>query len=211
MKYIISFSLFFCLLTGFSQTSTIAYSHDYEFKEGVYLSLDQFKQNNPIPKSAFITGIPKSQLDFFTQLLDEKTIVYKDVDGNEIKIESLTIWGYSQNRSIYLNYSNGFNRVNVIGTLFHFTAPVKVAPTYQDPMNYNYGISNGRDEIRQFILDTQTNSINEFSVKAMENVLKDDAELFASFEALKKRAKADSIFIYLRKFNEKHPLYLPVN
>jgi hypothetical protein len=211
MKYTLSFIFLICVATGFSQTPMVPYSHDYDFKEGVYLSLDQFKQNNPIPKSAFITGIPKNQLDFLTQLLEEKMVVYKDPEGNEVKIESSTIWGYAQNRSVYLNFNKEFNRVNVIGTIFHFTASIRVEPNYRDPMDYNYGINNGRDEIRQFIFDTQTNVVNEFNVQNMELILKDDAELLAQFEALKKRAKADSVFIYLRKFNEKHPLYLPAN
>lgn len=211
MKYLLNVVFFISIAHGFSQVPTVAYSHDYEFKEGIYLSLDQFKQNNPIPKSAFVTGIPKNQLDFFTELLEEKTIIYKNSDGNEVKIEPLTIWGYSQNRSVYLNFNKVFNRVNVIGTVFHFTAPVRIQSVYRDPMDYNYGINNGHDEIRQFILNTQTNVVNEFSVKSMELLLKDDAELFAQFEALKKRAQSDSIFIYLRKYNEKHPLYLPTN
>ncbi|MGZ4048922.1 MAG: hypothetical protein ACXVPU_07435 [Bacteroidia bacterium] len=211
MKYSLNFIFFFCFAQGFSQTGMIAYSHDYDFKEGIYLSLDQFKQNSPIPKSAFITGIPKDELDFFSQLLEEKTIVYKDTAGKEVKLAPLSVWGYSQNRTIYINFNKSFNRVNVIGTLFHFTAAVRVVTGYQDPMSYNYGINNTHDEIRQFVFNTQTNMITEFNVKNMELILKDDAELSAQFEALKKRAKADSIFIYLRKYNEKHPLYLPAN
>ena len=63
-------------------------------------------------------------------------------------------------------------------------------------------------ELRQFVFDTQTNKVFDFTVKNMEILLKNDAELYAEFMKLKKRAKADSIFIYLRKYNEKHPLYL---
>ena len=210
MKYLLSSIFFLCMISGFSQTGTVVYTHDYEFKEGIYLSLDQFKQNDPIPKSAFITSIPKNQIDFFNQLMEEKNIVYKDKQGNEQKIESATAWGYSQNRSVYVNFNQEFNRVNVAGTVFHFTAPVRIS-AYKDPMDYSYGINNGREEIRQFVLYTQTNTIAEFTVKNMELILKDDAELFAQFESLKKRAQTNSIFIYLRKFNEKHPLYLPVN
>jgi hypothetical protein len=44
----------------------------------------------------------------------------------------------------------------------------------------------------------------------MEILLKNDAVLYEGFMKLKKRAKADSIFIYLRKYNETHPLYLPL-
>jgi hypothetical protein len=50
--------------------------------------------------------------------------------------------------------------------------------------------------------------ITEFNVDAMEVILKNDAELYAEFMKLKKRKKADSIFIYLRKYNDVHPLYI---
>ena len=126
-----------------------------------------------------------------------------------MKIETNSIWGYSQNRSVYLNFNKEFNRINVIGTVFHFTATVRTVSPYHDPMNYNYGLS--QDELKQFIFNTQTNVVSDFNVKNMELLLKDDEELFSKFEALKKREKADAIFIYLRKYNEKHPLYLPAN
>lgn len=209
MKYCLNIFFFFCFTQAFSQTGTVAYSHEYDFKEGVYLTIDQFKQNSPIPKSAFVTGIPKSELDFFSQLLETKTITYKDSTGKEIKLETNSLWGYSQNRSVYLNFNKEFNRINVIGTVFHFTATIRTVSTYHDPMNYNYGLS--QDELRQFMFNTQTNMVSDFNVKNMEILLKDDAELFAKFEALKKREKGDAIFIYLRKYNEKHPLYLPAN
>jgi hypothetical protein len=33
--------------------------------------------------------------------------------------------------------------------------------------------------------------------------------LYNEFIALKKKQKRDSIFLYLRKYNEKHPIYFP--
>jgi hypothetical protein len=209
MKYILNFIFVFSFFVTSAQTNGVAYTRDYEFKEGIYLSLDQFKQNNPIPKSLIVSGVPRDQLDFFSQVLEQKLFVYKDLGGNEIKIEVATLWGYCQNRTIYLNFNEDFNRVNVIGTLFHFTASVIVPPSYQDPMNTNYGIRSSYTELRQFVFDSQTNKVHDFNVKEMELILKEDADLYAQFTALKKRNKANSIFIYLRKYNEKHPLYLP--
>ena len=77
-----------------------------------------------------------------------------------------------------------------------------------DPINDMYAIQPTFQELRQFIFDSQTNKIVDFNVKNMELLLKNDAELYAEFMKLKKRKKADSIFIYLRKYNEKYPLYL---
>lgn len=206
------FGLIFLLFTiaSVAQTNTIAYSRDYEFQEGIFLTLEDFKKNTPISKGAIVSALPKDQIDFFTQIMEQKTITYKDSAGVEQKLQTNTAWGYSQNRAIYINFNTDFNRINVIGTLSLFSALVAQSPLRNEPLGDMYAIEPTFTELRQFIFDTQTNKVLDFNVKNMEVLLKNDAELFAQFMKLKKRAKADSIFIYLRKYNEKHPLYLAV-
>lgn len=186
---------------------SVPYSRDYEFKEGVFLTIDQFKNNDPILKAAIISNIPKNQADFMKEIMEFKNIIYKDKDGKEQKLETMSVWGYCQNRTIYINFNNDFNRLNVIGTLCHFTAAVLIRGGYQDPMN-TYGI-NTQSEVRQFILNTKENKVVDFNIPEMEKILQDDQQLYTEFMKLKKRKKADSIFIYLRSYNEKYPLYLP--
>ncbi|MBL0328766.1 MAG: hypothetical protein IPP64_04950 [Bacteroidetes bacterium] len=199
--------LLFPLLCN-AQTNTVACSRDYEFKEGIFLTLQHFKNNTPILKSAIVSVLPKDQLDFFTQVLEQNVVVYKDSAGVEQKLQRSAVWGYSQNRAIYVNFNNEFNRLNVIGTLSLFSAMIVSSPMRSDPINDMYAIQPTFQELRQFIFDSQTNKIVDFNVKNMELLLKNDAELYAEFIKLKKRKKADSIFIYLRKYNEKYPLYL---
>jgi hypothetical protein len=188
---------------------SVAYSRDYEFKEGIFLTVEQFKTNSPVLKSSIISSYPKSQVDFMKQITDQRYITFKAADGSEQKVETMSIWGYAQNRSIFINFNNEFNRINQIGLLSLFTAAVQAPIGYTDPMN-TYGI-NTSDEMRQFIFDVRTNKAVNFDVHNMEIILQDDPELYAEFMKLKKRKKADSIFIYLRKYNEKHPLYLKLN
>lgn len=207
MKKLFSIVLFLNSLFAFSQTNTVPYSRDYEFKEGIFLTIDQFKQNDPILKPTIVSPISKDQRDFLTQVLEQKNVTYKDSAGIEQKVESKNVWGYCQNRTIFLNFNNNFNRVIVIGSLFHFTAAVRVSMPGVDPI---MGMNNSYDEVRQFILDTETNKVLDFNVKNMESILIRDTELYQQFMALKKREKPDLIFVYLRKYNEKHPLYLPV-
>lgn len=201
--------MFVSLLGRAQSPSKVAYSRDYEFKEGIYLTVDQFKNNKPILKDSIVSAIPKTQIDFLTQELELKTIAYKDSIGKEQKLETLTIWGYCQNRTIYINFNNEFNRVNVIGTLSLFSAIVVQTPMRNEPIGDMYAIEPSFTELHQFVFDTQSNKVFDFTSKNMEQLLKPDVELYTQFMKLKKRAKADSVFIYLRKYNEKHPLYLP--
>lgn len=211
MQQVIGCIFLFFSLGALAQTNTVAYSRDYEFKEGLFLTLEQFKKNTPIRKSAIVSVLPKDQIDFLTQVTEQKTVAYKDSAGMEHKIETATIWGFYQNRTVFINFNNDFNRVNVIGTLSLFSAIVTQAPLRNEPIGDMYAIEPSFTELRQFVFDTQTNKVFDFNVKNMELLLKNDAELHAQFMKLKKRKKADSIFIYLRKYNEKHPLYLATN
>ncbi|MCW3072192.1 MAG: hypothetical protein JWO44_2082 [Bacteroidetes bacterium] len=208
MRKLVFIFLFFIQLTGFSQADSIAYSREYEFREGIFLNVEQFRKNEPVPKSAIISSYPKTQVDFMKQVTDQRYISYKAADGSEQKVETLSLWGYCQNRSLFINFNNELNRVNQIGTLCHFTSIVNTPISYQDPMN-TYGI-NTTDEMRQFVFDTQSNKVLDFNVKNMELLLQNDPGLYTEFMKLKKRKKADAIFIFLRRYNENHPLYLPV-
>lgn len=209
MKYLFCPILLILSLLSNAQTSTIAYSRDYEFKEGVFLTFDQFKNNGPILKSAIVSGIPKNQIDFLSEALEQKNLVYMEA-GKEQTIATNDVWGYCQNRSIFINFNNEFNRLSVIGTLSLFSSLVVKTPPGRDPMGDIYTMNTSYEEFHQFVFDTETNKVYEFNVKNMELLLKNDTELYGQFMKLKKRAKADSIFIYLRKYTEKHPLYLPL-
>ncbi|MFL5764017.1 MAG: hypothetical protein ACJ77K_08760 [Bacteroidia bacterium] len=189
--------------------STVPYTHDYEFKEGVFLTYTQFIKNSPVLKSNIVSSVPAGNIDFLSEVLEQKMLTYKDSAGTEQKVEVSSVWGYCQNRALYVNYNKGFDRLNVIGNLSLFSSVIVHAPMERDPMGNIYNVNTSYDELRQFVLDTQSNKIWDFNVKSMEVLLKSDDVLYQSFMKLKKREKADSIFIYLRKYNEKHPLYLP--
>lgn len=209
MQRLLLVIFFLVSIITIGQVDSVPYSKDYEFVEGIYLTMDQFRQNKPITRDKIMTTGPKNQLDFFTQVVEQKYIIVKDSSGKEQKLTSASIWGYCQNRTIYLNFNDRFNRLNVIGSFFHFTSVVRTsAPGFQDPMNINYGMTTSYDELRQFVFDTKTDKIFDFNVRNMEALLMRDTELYNQFMALKKREKSDAIFIYLRKYNEKYPLYL---
>jgi hypothetical protein len=194
----------------FAQKDSVAYSREYQFKEGIYLSYLQFVKNDPIPKDAITnTNRGINAPDFYVQLFGKNTVTYKDNNGAEQKIELKDIWGYCQDQSIFIGTRNA-SRVPVIGSLCHFTrvemeeGPMMngvAGPIYTPP----------HQEINQYILDTRTGAVRSFTVADFTELLqKYDDVLYKEFSALKKRKKKDMKFLYLRKFNEKHPLYLPV-
>jgi hypothetical protein len=65
-------------------------------------------------------------------------------------------------------------------------------------------------EMRQFILDFNTGKVMDYDYKNLEMILMRDPELHDEFSNLRKRKKKQLKFLYIRKFNERNPLYLPV-
>jgi hypothetical protein len=205
---------FFVLLIGssLSAPAQTAYSRDFHFKEGIYPAFQQFRNNDPVLKSQIISEYDKNDVGFFEQLTAKnKNIKFRDTSGAEVEIQASGIWGYSKNNAVYINYEGNFSRMGVIGSLCHFVSNVTTYVAAPDPfygMRYG-GTSMPVTELRQFVLDAESGKTESFNVETMERILKRDEALYKEFMALKRRKKKESVFLYLRRYNERHPLYFP--
>lgn len=75
-----------------------------------------------------------------------------------------------------------------------------------------YGRNNmSRNEIRQYIIDFENGKILDFDLENTKLLLMKDAQLYEEFVKLSRKQKKELMFVYIRKFNEKNPLYIPAN
>ncbi|RLD63518.1 MAG: hypothetical protein DRJ01_03580 [Bacteroidetes bacterium] len=199
-------------------TKLVKYSPNFKFRDGIYLNFLQVKQNRPIPKSKIISNINYHNINFFDKLLLNKKIEY--IDKYRLKQEVLTnkIWGYSRNGTLYINWGNDFNRIPIVGSICHFVATITVYENGYRPYSYyhyNYyntvPSSQSNVETKQYVLDFETGKILEYNYENILILLMRDEELYDEYNSLRKKKQKQLKFIYLRKYNEKHPLYLPIN
>lgn len=196
----------------FAQQKAVQYTKDFEFKNGIYLSFLDFKNNNPIPSSKIISDYNKNSHEFFDKILSKNTFTCIDGFGKERTLNTNEIWGYCANGIIHINHGTDFNRVIIIGSICHFVATVPMKVGISDPFNYNDPFYNPQQYTylsEQFILDFESGKVLSFNVDNMEGILQRDETLYKEFIALRKKQKRDSIFLYLRKYNEKRPVYFP--
>lgn len=195
----------------------IKYTPSFRFKEGIYLSHWDLLNNKPIPKHRIITKIHKNSFDFFEKLLSETKIKYFDDYGIEKEILVNNLWGFCRKGAVFINWGNDFNRIAVIGSICHFVATI----TYYENSYDSYGYSSGynyynqmpdkvsRTEIRQYLMVFKTGEIVEYNYENVSSLISSDEELREEYKQLKKKKKKQMRFLYIRKFNERHPLYLP--
>jgi len=85
--------------------------------------------------------------------------------------------------------------------------------SYYSPYNsYSpYNQSNvSRTEMKQYIIDFESGKVMEFDTDNTELLLMKDNQLYEEYVQLSNRKKKELMFVYIRKFNEKNPLYIPV-
>lgn len=166
---------------------SVVYTREYQFDEGIYLNFKDLKNKSAIAYSQIVSAYPKDQPDFWQQILKEKTVVYLDKQGEQDTVKTTAIFALSVANQLYL-FTNGYHaKAKVIGTLIYAASNTDVEFIY------------ATEERKAMDFDTD-HLIRFFALH--------DPELGASFKALKKRDQFASRLIYLRKYNEKHPLYL---
>jgi hypothetical protein len=211
--------------TSFAQEdSMVKYTPEFQFKEGIYLNFEQVKGNNPIPKSRILASIDYHDDDFLDHVLLKDEITFFDIMGAKKEVKTKNIWGFSRNGVLYVNVRGGFNRVTIVGSICHFVATVTTYnTTYNDPYynspyynpyygNYRYGRYPNRQEskeMKQFIIDFRTGKIMEYERESLKIIFMQDPELHDEYSSLKKKKQRQLKFYYLRKFNERNPLYIP--
>ncbi len=222
-------------LAGQQEEGMVKYSPDFKFNDGIYLNFDQVKTNKPIPKAKLLTSVDYNDREFFKKILKNDKIYFYDNLGVRQDVPKNSIWGYARNGVLYVQIQESFNRITFVGSICHFVADITTYDSrnynspygyydpYYSPYGYNsyyspyssyyspYRQSNmTRTELKQYIIDFESGKILEFNVENTELLLMKDNQLYDEYVQLSRKKKKDLMFVYIRKFNEKNPLYIPV-
>jgi hypothetical protein len=222
---------------GQEHEGMVKYTPDFRFKDGIYVNFDQVKSNSPIPKAKLLTSTDYNDKEFFKKILESDKIYYYDGMGVRQEIATNMLWGYARNGVLYIQVQDNFTRITFVGSICHFVADITTTDTryspyggYYDPYSYYspYGYGNyyspygsyyspyarnnmTRNEVKQYLLDFETGKTVEFNREGTELLLMKDEKLYEEFVRLPRKDKKDLMFVYIRKFNENNPLYIPVN
>jgi hypothetical protein len=206
-------------------SALVKYAPGYKFAEGLFLNFGQVKDNNPVPKSRIVTTIPYDDPDFFDKILQEKKVSAFDDLGIKHDITTKNLWGFCRNGVLYINLNDGYYRVTIVGNICHFVASLTTYNSGYGPYNtYGYPYyspsyspyyspysTTGNTELKQYLLDFNTGNVLEYDVESVEVLLMADPELHDEFASLPGKKQKQLKFMYIRKFNERNPLYLPKN
>lgn len=217
----------------------VQYTPDFKFRDGIYMNFDMVKTNSPIPKAKLFTSVDYNDKEFFDQVLSGEKIYFYDNLGIRQEIEKDAIWGFARNGVLYAKVQNNFNRITFFGSIIHFVADVTTttgynpygyydpyyspyrsfyspyyyspySSRYYDPYYGGYPYRNtSRTDLEMFMIDFETGKSYEYNLENLEALLMRDPELYEEFVSMRNKNQKKMMFVYLRKFNERHPVFLP--
>jgi hypothetical protein len=222
-------------LFGQEKEHMVKYSPEFRFTDGIYLNFEQVKMNSPIPKAKLLTSVDYNDREFFKKIFEVDKIYFYDGMGVRQEVAKNNIWGYARNGVVYVQIQESFNRITFVGSICHFVADITTYDSryynspygYYDPFYSPYSYNNyynpyssyyspyrqsnmSRNELKQYLIDFESGKILEFDVENTELLLMKDNQLYEEFVQLSRKKKKELMFVYIRKFNEKNPLYIPV-
>ena len=206
MRTLLLFAILICGALR-AQTDSVVYNPDFRFKDGLYLDYESFRHNKPVLKSAIVSGFDHNEIDFLRKTVSTKSILYKDSSGLEREISPGKLWGFCENNSVYIRYNGDFNKIVVMGSICHFTAMYTTYLSTGPGTGGAVGAGAPVESVQQYVLDMQTGRVLDFILPNMEELYKRDEALYKEYMALKKGKRKKLMFFYLRKYNEKHPVY----
>ncbi len=228
-------------VSGQEKDGMVKYTPDFRFKDGIYVNFDQVRLNNPIPKAKLLTSVDYNDREFFKKVMEIDKLYFYDNMGIRQELAKNTIWGYARNGVLYVQIQENFNRITFVGSICHFVADITTYDPrynsspygYYDPYYSPYGYSNyyspysynspyspyspyrqssaTRSELKQYLIDFESGKVVEFDVENTELLLMKDNQLYEEYIQLSRKKKKEQMFVYIRKFNEKNPLYIHVD
>jgi hypothetical protein len=225
----------FITLQGQDKAGMVKYTPDFRFNDGIYMNFDQVKLNSPIPKAKLLTSVDYNDREFFKKVLENEKIYFYDNLGVRQEVATSAIWGYARNGVLNIQIQENFNRVTFVGSICHFVADITTYDSrsynspygYYDPYYSPYGYNSyyspyspyyspyrqnntSRTELKQYLIDFESGKVLEFDTENTELLLMKDPQLYEEYVTLPRKKQKELMFVYIRKFNEKNPLFIPV-
>lgn len=206
-------------------TLMIRYSPEFKFKDGLYLNIDDVRNNDPIPLARIVTDLGSYSKDFVKEMHNSEKIILYDDYAIQRFIYTKHIWGYAEDGRLYIMAGGQFQRIIIQGSISLFTASAstnekkKIQPrdttaysTTRDlyrSHNNRYYYAKVTAESKEYLFDFETNTLAAYTVEVFEKLLVRDAVLYTEYASLRKRDKKIKIGEFVRRYNTNHPLYFP--
>jgi len=197
-------------IAAYPQVDSIAYSKDFTFSDGLYLTIQDLKHNTPtltpLNFNRYNPEIDFSDDQFLSYLNEKNKLNFPDSLGGTQRIYKQDIFAICKNGVILV----GLKKVMVFGKVcFATTRNSSASISPETGVNGSFPTAHSPAKDLQFLVSYDSGKSYPYNLDNFEYLLrKKDKELFDEFSKLSRKEKKNNMFIYLNRLNERNPVYI---
>ena len=201
------FALFLSFLMIGQQDTLAKYGPGFRFKDGIYFSAIEFKDNCPAISRADVFDKNKNpRAD-----LDPKEPYYTMNQDSLIKLDFDTIWGICENGQVFIQHNTAFDRLIVVGKLCHIIHREEVID-YNSNIGMGVGSVPVRREVQvEYLIDMDSGDKVPFTSDNLLHFIQDDHILYYAYSQMSKKERRKAQYVYLHKYNNENPIYFLIS
>jgi len=211
IKYIITLLILCSSANLYAQVSE-QYVFGFDFKEGIYTSFSEFKNNSPAVTQYRVIVKNEILYNNFTSERIINQLQGRNKFGLWIDIDENDVWGICHEDQVYVYIDKAFHEITKIGALMFVTIVFK---GQYDVLSFSAGdtyVGRGKGaEMINYLIDFETGKYYLYKLKNFTKLLERDKELYDEFMAINgKKQKKYHMLMYLEKFNDRNPISFPI-
>ncbi len=175
--------------------------HSYPV-EGVYTSFSAFRNGKPdIVKSQFEKPVTAEEYTI-RQWVNSEKMGFRDSANATQNFDPKQFWGFVEKGTLYIFLGNKFHKVNTLGSISYFLESYPIIKGNMAPV-----VTEARSSSAYRFIDMETGEILDYTVENLLTLLEQDEILHLEYKSiLSQKEKKKKMFIYMEKYNAKHPL-----
>lgn len=192
-----------------------------EVKDGFFPTQTSLYKNNPILPEQVVSSYNVNSPEFYKELANEPFLYFKN-EGQIDSVRTDTIFALSTAGVPHIQIQGGFYRCVIFGTLCYVPTVMplnnvetvrnrRMQPSigigfYGGFVSVPVGRSNATLGETDFIFRLDEGIAQILDRKTLLPFIESDEQLYQEFTQLKRKQQKEQKYIYIRYFNENHPL-----
>jgi hypothetical protein len=194
MKNILTILLLFSTIISYSQVDTVKFP-----PEGVYFTISSIRNGLPdLLKSDLHRSSYNADMTIRQWSMTEN--LYYNRNGIKTAVNRDTLWGYSENGSVYIYLGGRFHKISQFGAISYF---MESYPTIKGNMAPVVTQTQGTSFYR--MIDMETGELYDYNPENLLTLLEKDEVIAKDFTALKSsKSRKKKMYSFIERYNAIH-------
>jgi len=171
-------------------------------QDGIYFSFPAFRNLKPDIRKQQIYKYGEDTTYSLRKWVTSENPYYISESGVKTRLPHDSIWGYAEKNNAYIFLGGRFHKITTLGSISYFLESYPVLKAGMAPV-----VTESKGTSAYRLMDLEDGSLYDYGIESFEYLLGKDEEILKEFRNLRNpKTKRKKMYIFLEKYNKKHPV-----